>query len=103
MHEFYSLTGFYDLPACTQENYNVIISHLPHSPLMKLVESCYAANFYAKFKKQYFLLNSPKIKLFLQRKCKIFERWGLRPQIPNLAAPPFRISGYAPVNIIVRY
>ena len=25
----------YDLPACKQENYNVIISHFPHSPLMQ--------------------------------------------------------------------
>ena len=54
------------------------------------------------------------MKLFLQKKCKIFERWGLRPQTPlppaaggfaskppSLwrlgASPPLRISGYAPV------
>ena len=70
------------------------------------------------------------MKLFLQKKCKIFERWGLRPQTPSLrrlgapppdphwppaaggeapirqnSPPPLRISGYAPawrVNILGR-
>ena len=37
------------------------------------------------------------MKLFLQKKCQIFERWGLCPQTPQ-AAPPLRISGYAPGN-----
>ena len=61
------------------------------------------------------------MKLFLQNKCKIFERWGLRPQTqglrrlgalsPNPQPPaaggfaprptkqpsPLQISGYAPV------
>ena len=50
------MIGFYDLPACEQENYNGIISHLPHSTLMQPVESCCAANFYATFEKHYFLL-----------------------------------------------
>ena len=51
------------------------------------------------------------MKLFLQKKCKIFERWGLRPHTPVPPAaggfapkppdpqnspPPLRISGYAP-------
>ena len=60
------------------------------------------------------------MKLFLQKKCKIFERWGLRPHTPvppaaggfspkppasggwglrpqtPKTAPPLRISGYAP-------
>ena len=41
------------------------------------------------------------MKLFLQKKCKIFERWGLRPRPPCLrrlgakTAPPLRIFGYA--------
>ena len=43
----------------------------------------------------FFYQNSSKIKLFLQKKCKIFERWGLRPQTPE-TAPPLQISGYAP-------
>ena len=47
--EFYSIKEFCDLPAYKQENYNGIISHLPHSPLMQPAESCYAANFYATF------------------------------------------------------
>ena len=45
---------------------------------MQLNESCCAANFYATFQKQYFVLNSPKIKLFWEKKRKIFER---KPQI----------------------
>ena len=45
--------------------------------------------------KTIFLLNSTKIKLFLQKKSKGFERWGPRPQTPKLP-PPLRISGYAP-------
>ena len=32
------------------------------------------------------------MKLFLQKKCKIFERWGLRPQTP---VPP-AAGGFAP-------
>ena len=50
------------------------------------------------------------MKLFLQKKCKIFERWGLRPQTPVPPAaggfapkppaygspPQLQISGYAP-------
>ena len=67
--------------------------------------------------------NSPKMKLFLQKKSKIFERGGLRPQTPVPPAaggfapkppasggwsfaprppkqppPPLRISGYAPAG-----
>ena len=47
--EFCLIIGFYDLPACKQENCNVIISHFPHSPIMQPVESCCAGNFYATF------------------------------------------------------
>ena len=47
---------FYDLPACKQETYNGIISRLPYSPLMQPVESGCAANFYATFQNNYFLL-----------------------------------------------
>ena len=43
------MTEFCDLPAGQQENYNGIISHLPHSSFMQPVESCYAANFFATF------------------------------------------------------
>ena len=44
------------------------------------------------------------MKLFLQKKCKIFERWWLRPQTPK-TAPPLRISGYAPVrnNFVLKH
>ena len=40
----------------------------------------------------FFNQNSPKMKLFLQKKCKIFERWGLRLQTPVLPAA----GGFAP-------
>ena len=46
-----------------------------------------------RFKKLFFNQNSPKMKLFLQKKCKIFERWGLRPQTP---VPP--AAGGLPPN-----
>ena len=47
--EFYWVAEFFDLAACNQENYNGIISHLPHSPLMQPAELCCAANFNATF------------------------------------------------------
>ena len=50
------IVKFYDLPVCKQENCNVFICHFPHSPLLQLVESCCAANFYTTFLKHYFLL-----------------------------------------------
>ena len=62
---------------------------------MQPVESCCAAIFYATFKRIIFYKNSSKIKLFLQKKCKNFDRWGLRPQTPK-TAPPLKISVYAP-------
>ena len=44
------------------------------------------------FRSIIFYQNSPKTKLFLKKKCKIFKRWGLCPQTPNslrrLGAPP---------------
>ena len=42
-----------------------------------------------------FYQNSPKV--IFEKKCKIFERWGLRLQTPK-TAPRLRISGYAPGN-----
>ena len=42
--------------------------------------------------------NRSKIKLFLPKKCKIFERKGLCPQtFVSASPPPLQISGYAPV------
>ena len=38
-----------------------------------------------RFKSIIFYQYSPKIKLFLKKKCKIFKRWGLRPQTPKTA------------------
>ena len=60
-----------------------------------------------RFKSIIFYQYSPKIKLFLKKKCKIFKRWGLCPQTPNslwqlgalppdpqIQPPQLRISGY---------
>ena len=45
-----------------------------------------------------FYLNRPRIKLFLPKKYKIFERWGLYPQTAVTAPPlPLQISSYTPV------
>ena len=33
------------------------------------------------------------------KKCKIFERWGFRPQTQKLAPSSLRMSGYAPGSI----
>ena len=41
------------------------------------------------------------MKLFLQKKRKIFERWGPPPPSPKKTSPPLRISGYAPDNTAV--
>ena len=39
-----------------------------------------------RFKSIIFYQNSPKIVIFA-KKCKIFERWGLRPRTPQTAPP----------------
>ena len=47
----------------------------------------------------FFYQNSPKIALKLSyfcKKCKIFERWRLRPQTLKNSLPSLQISGYAP-------
>ena len=46
---FIEIIEFCNLPVRKQENYNGIISHFSHSPLMQPVESYYAASFYATF------------------------------------------------------
>ena len=66
------MIGFYDLPACKQENYNAIISHLPHSPLMQSVKSCFAANFLCHVLKALFFI---KIVLKLSYFCKKMQNF----------------------------
>ena len=65
-------------------------SHIAH--LCNQLNHVALPNFMPRFKSIIFYQNSSKV----QVKCKIFERWGLRPQTlkPEL---PLRISGYAPV------
>ena len=58
---------------------------------------------------------SPKIKLILKKKCRIFKRWGLRPQTPVPPAaggfaprlpkqpPQLRISSYVPATFCTVY
>ena len=67
--------------------------------LCKQFDQVCTTNFYARFKTIIFYQNSPKIKLFLKKKCKIFKRWVLCPQTPP-HSPPLRISGYAPGNFV---
>ena len=64
--------------------------HIAH--LCKQFNQVCTTNFYATFKSIIFYQYSPKIKLFLKKKCKIFKRWGLRPQTP---VPP-AAGGFAP-------
>ena len=60
---------------------------------MPPVQSCLHCQFLSHVLKALFYNeNSPKMKLFLQKKCKIFERWGVRPQTP---VPP-AAGGFAP-------
>ena len=68
-----------------------------------------------RFKSITFYQFSPKIKLFLKKKCKIFKRWGLRPQTPVPTAaggfaprppkqpPQLRISRYVPATLCTVY
>ena len=67
------------------------------------------------FKSIIFYQYSPKTKLFLKKKSKIFKRWGLGPQTPVTPAaggfaprppkqpPQLRISGYAPATLCAVY
>ena len=55
---------------------------------MPPIQSCLHCQFLSHvLKALLFNQNSPKMKLFLQKKCKIFKRWGLRPQTPKTAPP----------------
>ena len=75
--------GFYDLPACKHENYNVILSHLPHCPLMQSVKSCCTANFLCHVLKALFFI---KIVLKLSYFCKKMQKFralGARPSDPQ--------------------
>ena len=62
---------------------------------MQPVELCLHCQFLCRILKALFYQTSSNIKLFLQKKCKIFERWGFHPQTPKTAAP-LQISDYAP-------
>ena len=95
--EFYLTIRFYayDLPASKQKNKSFTINHLSHRPFMQPVGSCLHCQFLCRILKALFYQTSSEIKLFLQKKCKIFERWGLRLQTPKTAVP-LQISGYAP-------
>ena len=49
---------------------------------MQPVESCSHCQFLCRILKALFYQTSSNIELFLQKKCKIFERWGLRAPDP---------------------
>ena len=66
---------------------------------MQPVESCWAANFYATFKKHYFLSNSSKIKFYLQKNAKFSNAAGSAPRpqcLRRLRALPPAAEGFAP-------
>ena len=56
-----------------------------------------------RFKSIIFYQYSPKIKLFLKKKCKIFKRWGLRPQTPRHSPPQLRIFGFVLPTLCIVY
>ena len=60
---------------------------------MQPVESCLHCQLLCRILKALFYQTSSNIKLFLQKKRKIFERWGFHPQIPKTAAL-LQISDY---------
>ena len=62
---------------------------------MLLVYSCLALHV-LKFDRINFYQNRPKIKLFLPKKYKIFERWGLVPPPDPHNSTPLQNSDYEP-------
>ena len=78
------MIGFYDLPACKQENYNVIISHFPHSPLMQSVKSCCAAKFlHHVLKALFFIKIALKLSYFCKKNAKFSSAGGHAPRPPE--------------------
>ena len=76
-------------------NFNVIISHLPHSPLMQPVESFLRCQFLCHVLKALFFITKALKLSYFCKKIQIFRALGAPPPDPQIA-PPLRISGYAP-------
>ena len=73
------------------KSYQMSSSHHPHT----VARLCYQFNhvFAVLISIPHFMRNNfyqarPNIELLLQKNCKIFEGWGLRPQTPNGFRPP---------------
>ena len=68
-------------------NYNVIISHLPHRPIMQSVKSCCAANFLRHVSKALFFIKIVlKLSYFSKKNAKFSSAGGSAPRIaPHIA------------------
>ena len=83
---------FCDLPACKLEDWNVTISHRPHSLFMQTVWSGLHYQFLCHVLKALFFIKIALKLSYFWKKCEIFRHWGLCPQTP---VPP-AAGGSAP-------
>ena len=105
------MIGFYDLPSCKQKNCNVIISHLPHSPLMQPVEFMLRCQFLCHVLNALFFIKIALKLIYFFKKMQSFRAlhtpvlpaagsfdpypigiWGLRLQIPKTASPHCKLA-----------
>ena len=104
---------FCNLPACKLEDWNVTISHRPHSLFMQTVWSGLHYQFLCHVLKVLFFIKIALKLSYFWKKMQNFQAlgalppdprasggWGLRPQTPT-HSPPKRISAYARGNFIL--
>ena len=77
--------GFYDLPACNKITKILAIATSQIIHLCNMYHVFALQNFMSRFNSGNFYQYRSKIKLFLPKKYKIFEPWGLHPHTPNIA------------------
>ena len=84
--EFFSTYDFCDLPACKLEDWNVTISHRPHSLFYanSLIRFALPISM-PRFESIIFYQNSTKIKLFLEKNAKFSSAGGSAPRPPHTA------------------
>ena len=91
---------FCDLPACKLEDWNVTISHRPHSLFMQTVWSGLHYQFLCHVLKGLFFIKIALKLSYFWKKMQNFQALGALPQTPT-HSPPKRISAYAPGNFIL--